>query len=170
VSRGSAAHIVLMGMMGAGKTTVGRALAARLDVRYADNDAALVTATGRDAAAFAMEHGVDALHRLEHDILAAALREEDGAVVGAPGSIAIDPDGAGLLGGQWVVWLRATLATLAARTRHDPVRPLLGTAPAAVLSALMRDREPGFARLATTIIDVDGLTVDAIVERILAVD
>jgi shikimate kinase len=155
-----------MGMMGAGKTTVGRALATRLGVPYADNDAALTARTGEDAASYALEHGVDRLHRLEHDILVDAVRAGNGAVVGAPGSIALDPDAPAVLAGQRAVWLRATLDTLSSRIPHDPVRPLLGTAPGAVLAALMREREPGFARLATSVVDVDGLTVDAIVDRI----
>jgi shikimate kinase len=156
-------------MMGAGKSTVGAALAARLHVRYADNDAALVAQAGENAAAFLLGHGVEALHALEHDILAHALREPDSAVVGASGSIALDPQGAELLAGQTVVWLRASVDTLAARIHRDPVRPLLGSDPAAVLAALMREREPGFARLATSVIDVDGLPVDAIVDTILEV-
>ncbi len=161
------AHIVLMGMMGAGKTTVGRALAARLGVEYADNDAALLARTGQTAASFLVAHGVAALHRLEHDVLADALRTEDRAVVGAPGSIALDPDAAALLAEHTVVWLRASLATLAERTRHDPIRPLLGADPAAALAPLVREREPGFASLATITVNVDGLAVDAIVDQIL---
>jgi shikimate kinase len=159
-----------MGMMGAGKTTVGRALAARLRVPYADNDEALLTRAGKDASAVASSGGIDSLHQLEHDVLADALRRDDHAVVSAPGSIALDPRGADLLAGQWVVWLRATLATLAERTHHDPIRPLLGRNAAAVLGALMSEREPAFDRLANDVVDVDGLTVDAIVDRILADD
>lgn len=166
----TASHVVLMGMMGAGKTTVGRALAARLGVPYADNDAALLARTGGDAASFARDNGVKSLHHLEYELLADALRRDDRAVVGAPGSIALDPRGSEMLVGQWVVWLRATLSTLAERNRHDPARPLLGTDPSAVLAALMSEREPGFARLATTVVDVDGLTVDAIVDRLLTDD
>ena len=157
-----------MGMMGAGKTTVGAALAARLGVRYADNDAALTARTGQNAASFALDHGIDELHRVEHEVLAEALGKDDRAVVGARGSIALDPRAAEILDGQWVVWLRASLETLAARTHHDPVRPLLGDDPAAVLAALMREREPGFARLATTVVDVDEVSVDAIVDQLLA--
>ena len=164
----TAPHVVLMGMMGAGKTTVGHALAARLGVRYADNDEALVTRTGEDAAAFALDRSVDELHRVEYEVLADALRRDDHAVIGAPGSIALDPRGVELLAGQWVVWLRATLGTLAERIHHDPVRPLLGADPAAVLAELMDARAPGFARLASTIVDVDSLSVDAIVDRLLA--
>ncbi|MDQ6847429.1 MAG: shikimate kinase AroK [Candidatus Dormibacteraeota bacterium] len=157
-----------MGMMGAGKTTVGAALAARLGVGYADNDAALTARTGQNAATFALEHGIDELHRVEHDVLVDALGRDDRAVVGAPGSIALDPEGATVLEGQRVVWLRASLATLAARTHRDPMRPLLGSDPAAALEALMREREPAFARLASIVVDVDGLTADAIVEGLLA--
>jgi shikimate kinase len=157
-----------MGMMGAGKTTVGRALAARLRVGYADNDAALVARAGQDAASFLVDHSVEALHALERDILARALAAEDGAVVGAPGSVALDPEAGALLAGHEVVWLRASVATLAARTHHDPIRPLLGTDPATVLAALVNEREPGFARLATRVVDVDGLSVDAIVDRLLS--
>jgi shikimate kinase len=155
-------------MMGAGKSTVGHALASRLGVDYADNDAALAARTGENAAAYARESGVTALHRVEYEVLADALRRDDRAVVGAPGSIALEPRALDLLAGQWVVWLRATLATLAVRTHQDPIRPLLGPDPSAVLAALMREREPGFARLATTVVDVDGLSVDAIVGRVLA--
>ena len=157
-------------MMGAGKTTVGRALAARLGVPYADNDVAMVARTGHDAAWVARHKGVAALHDLENELLAQALSAADQAVVAAPGSIALDARAADLLAGQWVVWLRASLSTLAARTRHDPARPLLGAEPAVALATLMSAREPGFARLATTIVDVDGLTADAIVDTLLADD
>ena len=165
-----AAHIVLMGMMGAGKTTVGRALAHELGVAYADNDDALVARTGQTAAAFAQDHGVDALHRVEHEILSAAVRRDDGAVVGAPGSVALDPHSAVVLAGQRVVWLRAGLPTLEARIHHDPARPLVGAHPAVVLAALMAEREPAFRRLATVVVDVDGLSAAEIVARILAED
>jgi shikimate kinase len=161
-------HIVLVGMMGAGKTTVGRALAARLGVAYADNDDELRRRTGRDAAALVADVGAEELHTIEHDILATAVRRHDGSVVGAPGSVALDAHAPTFLAGQRVVWLRATLETLVARVHHDPVRPLLGTYPATALAGLMRKREPGFARLANLIVDVDGLSVDAVVDAVMS--
>src|SRR5437660_3971849 len=103
-------HIVLMGMMGAGKTTVGEALAARLHLMYRDNDGALHARTGVDAATYAAQHGVEALHELEHDLLREALAAPVESVVGAPGSVALDASAADILDGADVVWLRARLA------------------------------------------------------------
>ena len=157
-----------MGMMAVGKTTIGRSLAHRLGVPYRDNDDALRLRTGCDAASIANHEGVEALHRLEHEILRDALAAGDGAVIGAPGSVALDPAAPGLLRGAHVVWLRAQPATLAQRIRNDPVRPLVGDAVAARITGLMEERAPGFDRLATCAVDVDGRTVEAIVDRVIA--
>jgi shikimate kinase len=159
--------VVLMGMMAVGKTTVGRALATRLDVDYADNDDELRVEAGVDAATFAQQHGVEALHALEHDILSRAVERVDRAVIGAPGSVALDAAAPQVLEGQWVVWLRASVETLAARVRHDPARPLIGSDVEGTLRRLIREREPGFARLASQTIDVDRLQVEEIVGRVV---
>ena len=161
-------HVVLIGMMGAGKSTVGRALAARLGVRYADNDEALVGAAGSSAASLAHDRGVDALHQLEWRVLDEALRRDDGAVVGAPGSIAFDEARDAVLGGQLTVWLRARPETLARHVEHDAARPLLGSDVVESLTHLAAAREPVYARLADVTVDVDGLTVGDVVERVLA--
>ena len=126
-----AAHIVLMGMMGAGKTTVGRALAARLGVAYADNDAALARAHRRGRRV--VSRSTTASTRCTASSTTSsldALPADDGAVVGAPGSIALDPDGARPCSRASASCGCARLAdTLAARIPHDPVRPLLGSDP-----------------------------------------
>ncbi|MGH7722556.1 MAG: shikimate kinase [Candidatus Dormibacteria bacterium] len=159
-------HLVLVGMMGAGKTTIGRLLAERWGVTYADNDEELRRLTGRDPAETARALGAVALHRVEHDILVAAVRRCDGAVVGAPGSVALDASADALLADQRVVWLRARPGTLLARLSHGPARPLLGKDPAAALTLLMREREPGFERLADAIVDVDGLDAEVAVDTV----
>lgn len=156
-----------MGMMAVGKTTVGRALASRLHVAYDDNDDALHARAGVDAATFAQQHGVDALHALEHDILKDAVGRDDRAVVGAPGSVALDPAASEVLRGQHAVWLRARVETLAARVRHDPARPLIGDDVEGTLRRLLAEREPGFQKLATSTVDVDELTVEQIVEQVV---
>jgi shikimate kinase len=156
-------RIVLVGSMGAGKTTVGRALAGRLGWPYWDNDAELLRLAGAPVTEVAAE-GTERLHEVEAAVLRAALASPPPLVVAAPGSAALDPSLAGALAGERVVWLRASAATLAARVAGGPARPLLGTAPVAALDAA---RRPGFAALAGQVVDVDGVPVDEIVDAIV---
>lgn len=146
-------RVVLVGLMGAGKTTVGRRLAGRLGWTYVDNDAALPAPPGDIVAA----EGLDALHAAEAAALRAALGSDD-AVVAAPASAVLDASLRALLGGEQVVWLRARPETLAARVAGTP-RPVAGGAG---------EREAGFAAVADVVVDVDARTPDEVVEEILA--
>jgi len=157
-----------MGMMGSGKSTLGHALAQRRGVPYIDNDDHLRHATGSDAATIAREQGVDRLHEIEWRLLEEALLQDDASVVSAPGSVALDADAAErLLAGHHVVWLRARPETLAARVRHDPMRPLLGGDLAESMGTLSAAREPGFRRLAGVVVDVDDRDAGDLVDEIL---
>ena len=161
------APIVLVGSMGAGKTTVGRRLAVRLGRSYVDNDEVLATAAGMPTTAYAAGNGAAALHALEEQVLATTLAAAAPLVVAAPGSVALSPRAGFLLEGCTVVWLRARPDTVLARVGVDPARPLLDGATEATVRALLAEREPGWARLATTVVDVDGRAVDDIVDRIV---
>lgn len=146
-------RVVLVGLMGAGKTTVGRRLAERLGWTYVDNDAALPAPPGDVAA----EQGLDALHAAEAAALRRALAATD-AVVAAPASAVLDGGLRALLGAERVVWLRARPETLAARVAGTP-RPVVGGAG---------EREAGFGAVADVVVDVDARTPDEVVDEILA--
>ena len=85
-AEGPRPHLVLIGAMGAGKTTVGRLVAERRHVPFFDNDELLEARTGRPARRIEAEDGLDALHRLEGEVLLRALADERPSVVAAAAS------------------------------------------------------------------------------------
>ena len=161
-------RIVLIGMMGVGKSRVGRALAARLGWPLLDNDALIQQATGRDGPTIFREGGEDALHEAEGQALVEATRGSGPAVVTVAGSVADDePLRATLRGAGRIVWLRAPVATL-----HQRIAAGRGRRADAVdedlLARLSAEREPRYRAVADLIVDVVDRPVDAIVDEILA--
>jgi shikimate kinase len=152
-------HIVLVGMMGSGKTVVGRALAARLGRPYLDNDDLVRERTGRDAATLLEEAGLSPLRTAEREALIDALGRETPAVVGAAAGTVLDPVVRDRLrNGARVVWLRGRPDTLAARIGDDP-RSAERPRHAADLDAWLRtqaaEREPLYRAVAMLTVDVD---------------
>lgn len=164
----SADRILVVGMMGAGKTTVGRAVAARLGWRYYDNDELLQRAVGKDTRAVQEDDGERALRRAESAALTIALTEAGPLVAGVAGGVVTDPlDRARLRDGGFVVWLRASIDTLARRVAGTN-RPWLGDDPLAALTTLYAGRADLYASVASFIVDVDDLPVQAVAERIVS--
>lgn len=108
-------HIVLLGEMGAGKTTVGESLAKVLQVQFQDSDRWLESSLGNTGSNIASSEGVAALHRYELDALDAMLGQASPSVVAAAASVADTPIGRGLLESSTVVWLDALESVLASR-------------------------------------------------------
>jgi shikimate kinase len=162
-------HIAIIGLMGAGKTTVGRALAARLGWVWRDSDATIESATGRTVRELRDEEGVDAMHEREASALLTALGEDAPSVISAAASVVDVPACREALGGAdiAVVWLRATPATLAARFDSANHRPAYGDSPEAFLAEQATRRDPLMAALRPLVIEVDDTPVDAVVARIL---
>lgn len=160
-------HVVLIGMMGVGKTTVGTMLADRLGYEFWDNDVALEQATGKTAAEVQALEGPDGLHWTEARLLDSALRSSTPKVIAAPGSVALIP---GPLRDATTVWLRASVhqeAENIARSgqRH---RPLPADAEA-LLRGVAADRAAAYARLADIIVDVGSdpaVTTDRVAEAL----
>ena len=164
--------IALVGLSGAGKSTTGRLLAARLGWPLLDTDTLLVQAAGRSVAQVFAEEGEQRFRERE----AAALQEALAAspcVIATGGGIVLRADNrARLREHAYVVWLDAPTGTLIERLRaHDEARPLLaGDEPATRLEALRTAREALYAGLANLRITTAGRSAEEICEEILQND
>jgi shikimate kinase len=158
-------HLVLIGMMGAGKTTVGRLVASRLGWVFWDNDEALLAATGKTAAQLQKEDGRDALHQAEDRLLREAVRAPTAMVCAAAGSVVLYPES---LDGAVTIWLRISadreeLNITQSGQHHRP----LPTDPGATLKRLGKNREWQYAGLADAVVDV-AAAPEATCERVIA--
>lgn len=164
LSSGRAARIVLLGQMGAGKSSVGRALAARLGRPFRDNDDELMRRTGRDAAALAAGLGLDALHACEADALVALMQEPVPLVLSAAASVVDTLRRGDLPDDAFVVWLRASPAVLAERASGAGHRPRGLETEHWFTQTRQRDRHG--AALADLVVDTDGRAVSEVVDSI----
>ena len=153
-------RVLLIGMMGSGKSTIGRALAARTGWPFLDNDALLERRTGRTARSL-RDAGVEALRDSESQALHEGLTVAPPAIIGvAAGIVLRDADIAALRGGGTVVWLRAAPVTLARRILADPSahRPWLDSGADAALAWLTSatgDRSPLYRSVADIEVETD---------------
>jgi shikimate kinase len=149
-------HVVLVGLMGSGKTTVGAALAAAIGVPFRDSDSDIERETGMTARQLAARDGIDELHEREARHLLVALAQPGTTVIGAAASTLDDPVCRSRLRARrhLVVWLRASPAAIAARLRPDDHRPDLG----ADLDDVIRRQA---IRRTTALREVADVTLDA---------
>lgn len=159
--------VVLVGVPGAGKSTVGQVLAERLGVELRDTDADVEAATGRRIADIFIDSGESEFRRLEAAAVARALAEHQG-VLALGGGAVLDPATRALLLGQPVAWLRVGLAAAAQRAGLSTARPLLLGNVRAQLKALMTAREPFYAEVAMVTVDTDDLSPQAAATAVLA--
>ncbi len=161
--------ILLVGSMGAGKSTVGRAIAARTGWPYTDNDELIEQATGCTAPDLVAAGGEPALRAAESAAFSLALALRPPAVASVAGGVVLDPaDRERLRGAGGVVWLRARHETLAERVGSGPTRPWLQPDPAAAVARLAAVREPYYAGVADVTVDVDDLSPDQVAVAVLA--
>lgn len=148
--------VVLIGPPGAGKTTVGTALAARLGVTFTDTDAVIEAEAGKPVADIFITDGEPEFRRLERDAVADTLDTRDG-VIGLGGGAVMDEQTRRRLAGHCVVYLETGFTELARRVGLDRARPLLiGTNPRAQLKALLDQRLPVYGSLAWLTVGTDG--------------
>ena len=160
-------HVVLVGLMGAGKTEVGRRVAAQLGWPWRDSDADIEAATGLTVRELRDRDGVDAMHDLEAAQLLRALAEPGPSVISAAASV-VDletcrvalaaPDLA-------IVWLRGSPDVLAARFPTGDHRPAYGASPGIFLEQQAERRHPLLEALDPVVIDVDDIAPDEAAAR-----
>jgi shikimate kinase len=160
--------VVLVGPPGAGKSTVGRAVAARLGVAFRDTDDDVEARAGRTVSDIFVEDGEERFRALESEAVAAALTEHDG-VLALGGGAVIDPRTRALLRGHRVVLLSVEAANAGERVGFNQARPLLVVNPRAELKRLLAERAPWYAEVATDVVATDGRGVDEVVEAVVAV-
>jgi shikimate kinase len=165
----SGRHLVLIGMMGSGKTTVGRRVAARLDRRLRDSDAEVEARTGRTVREIFETDGEAAFRAEEARALAEALADPEPAVVAAAGGVVLDPrNRERMRQAGTVVWLDARPDALARRVSSGGHRPLLGDDPLTALRHLDAERRPLYAEVADHVVSAEDRPLEDVVADVLA--
>jgi len=163
-------HVVLVGMMGAGKTTIGRRLARRLDRPFVDSDEQVEARTGRTVREIFEADGEPAFRSVETDALCEALSSTTPSVVAAAGgTVLAEVNRDAMRAAGTVVWLRADPSVLADRVRNGVHRPLLADDPARVLRDLDAARRDLYESVAHHIVDTEGRKPDEVVDALVEV-
>ncbi|MEX1104586.1 MAG: shikimate kinase [Ilumatobacteraceae bacterium] len=162
-------HLVLVGLMGVGKSTVARLLGLRLGRAVVDSDAVIEAATGRTVREIFEADGEEAFRTLETAALVDALASPEPLVIAAAGGVVLRDENRAALraSGAKVVWLSADAATLVERVRGGEHRPALDGDPAGTLRRMQQAREPLYREVADVIVSADGRSVSDVVEAIL---
>ncbi len=159
-------RLVLIGPMGAGKTTVAGLVAERWGTTARDTDADIVAGDGRSISDIFLESGEQDFRKLERAAVAAALAEHDG-VVALGGGAVLDEDTRNLLAGRRVVFLRVGLTDAVKRVGLGTSRPLLLGNVRGRIKALLDERTPVYESLATVTVDTDGRTPEDVADEIV---
>lgn len=162
--------VVMVGMMGAGKTAVGRALAARLGVPFLDSDAEIETAANMTVPEIFSRDGEPFFRDKESKVIRRLLNEERG-VLSTGGGAFLAAQNRSMISRRGVsIWLRADLDVLWNRVRHKDTRPLLRTDdPRATLAALYKARVPLYAQADLSVVSDGIASIEQMVDRVLEV-
>lgn len=162
--------VVLVGMMGSGKTTVGKRLASRLGCRFVDTDDLVTASAGKTVRAIFEQDGEPQFRRHESAALLEALTSSDDLVVAAAGgTVLADANRVAMREhAACVVWLDADIATLGDRTSRGAHRPLIDDNPQERLAVLDRERRSLYESVSDVRIDTAGRSIDEVVVAIVS--
>lgn len=160
-------QVALVGLMGAGKTTIGKLVAARTGRVLVDADVAIENQTGKTVRELWEDRGEAYYRQLESAVVLDAIAGDVPVIVATPGGAVLDPTVRTALKSAFVVWLRADPATLADRVKPGDHRPLLEDNPYEVLAAMAVDRAHLYEGVSDAVVDVDRLDQEAAAERVV---
>lgn len=165
--KSSQQNIFLIGLMGSGKTTIGRQLARACKLEFVDSDAEIVARTGAEISWIFDIEG-EAGFRKREKLVIDELTQRSGIVLATGGGSVLDQDNRNVLASRGVVvYISASLDRLFKRTAKDKSRPLLNNEdPKRVLQALQKERDPFYREIADMVIETDDCTVAQAVKRI----
>jgi shikimate kinase len=158
---------VVVGPMGAGKTTIGQAVAEILGVPFADTDAMIEQRAGKTVPEIFIDDGEAAFRTFERETVAAALASVDGVLALGGGSI-LNEETRALLAGHTVVFLSVELTDAIRRVGLGAGRPLLSVNPRATMKFLLEERRPLYASVATHTVATDGRAPQEIAAEVTA--
>lgn len=164
----SGRHVVLLGLMGAGKTSLGRRVGRRLDRPLVDGDDELEARTGHTARELADAEGLDALHVQEAEIALAALARADPVVLGPAASVVESSDVRHALQGHHLVWLTGPVEVLARKAAEKGHRPLVDEPDLpALVARQLAVRQPLAVDLGALVLDITSASKDDLADRIV---
>lgn len=160
-------RVVLVGAMGAGKTTVGERLAESWGIALRDTDRDVEATEGRPISEIFVDRGERYFRDLEREAVATALAEHDG-VLALGGGAVLDAETRTALAGHTVVFLHVGLVDAVKRVGLGSARPLLLGNVRARVKALLDERLPLYQEVATLTVETDGRSVEEVVDEVRA--
>lgn len=161
-------NIFLIGPMGAGKSTIGRALAKELKLDFYDTDEVIEERTGASVSWIFDVEGEEGFRKREQKVVE-ELTQKNNIVLATGGGVVITPENRVALAGRGtVIYLKTSLQQQFERTKRDTKRPLLQTPNLEMTLEVLRDaREPFYNELADISFETDKLTVKAVANKII---